>query len=187
MAFYSIETRATEGYTLIDGHVVSDFSRLANDDANGVVDEHALAEHGGRMDVDAGEHASQARATSREELEVVVPQPMANTVAPDGMDTRVAERDFEAGPRGRVAFASRDQIAPQGGEHGQSLRPSNRAVERYRSPNDGTMTTISLPEFSGRAASCRAAQIAAPEDMPTSRPSSRAADGLCRTRQHSRR
>ena len=37
------------------------------------------------------------------------------------------------------------------------------------------MTTICLPAFSGRRATCRAAQSAAPEEMPTRSPSSRAA------------
>ena len=35
------------------------------------------------------------------------------------------------------------------------------------------MTTISLPAFSGRLASSSAAEVAAPDEMPTSRPSSR--------------
>ena len=34
------------------------------------------------------------------------------------------------------------------------------------------ITTISLPAFSGRLATCSAAQAAAPDEMPTSRPSS---------------
>jgi hypothetical protein len=36
------------------------------------------------------------------------------------------------------------------------------------------ITTKSLPLFSGRAATCIAAQVAAPDEMPTSRPSSAA-------------
>ncbi|CPU65981.1 Uncharacterised protein [Mycobacteroides abscessus] len=37
------------------------------------------------------------------------------------------------------------------------------------------IVTMSLPAFSGRAASCSAAAIAAPDEIPTSRPSSLAA------------
>ena len=46
-----------------------------------------------------------------------------------------------------------------------------RAVLRYLSPVSGRMTTISLPLFSGRFAISKAAYAAAPEDMPTSKPS----------------
>ena len=46
---------------------------------------------------------------------------------------------------------------------------------RYRSPNEGMITTISLPALSGRRATWTAAHSAAPEEMPTSSPSSRAA------------
>ena len=47
----------------------------------------------------------------------------------------------------------------------------NAEVERYRSPVSGRRTTILLPKFSGCNASCFAAAAAAPEEMPTSKPS----------------
>ncbi len=46
-------------------HVITDFGRLADDHAGGVVYEHALAEHGSRMDVDPCEQARQAPSTPR--------------------------------------------------------------------------------------------------------------------------
>ena len=52
--------------------------------------------------------------------------------------------------------------------------PSNKAVERYRSANDGMMITMFFPAISGRAAIFNAAATAAPEEMPTGMPSSRA-------------
>ncbi len=51
---------------------------------------------------------------------------------------------------------------------------ANIGVERYLSPVSGRRTTITLPLFSGLAASSLAAQIAAPEDIPTRSPASRA-------------
>ncbi len=47
-----------------------------------------------------------------------------------------------------------------------------RGEKRLVHPNDGMITTISLPAFSGRLATCSADQTAAPDEMPTSRPSS---------------
>ena len=44
-----------------------------------------------------------------------------------------------------------------------SAKSANSGVERYLSPNDGMMTTISFPAFSERFATCNAAQVAAPE------------------------
>jgi hypothetical protein len=43
---------------------------------------------------------------------------------------------------------------------------------RYRSPVSGSITTISVPLFSGRAATFKAAQVAAPLDIPTTNCSS---------------
>src|SRR5690606_32787293 len=53
-------------------------------------------------------------------------------------------------------------------------RPSNSAVDRYRSAEDGRMTTICLPAISGRAPTSSAAASAAPEEIPTGMPSSAA-------------
>ena len=44
-------------------------------------------------------------------------------------------------------------------------------VERYLSPVSGSNTTIVLPSFSGLKATLVAAKAAAPEEMPTKRPS----------------
>ena len=47
-------------------------------------------------------------------------------------------------------------------------------VERYLSPNDGSIQQISLPLFSGLFASSIAAKAAAPDEIPLINPSSRA-------------
>ena len=44
-------------------------------------------------------------------------------------------------------------------------------VERYLSPVSGKIATMIFPLFSGRFASCEAAQTAAPDEIPTSKPS----------------
>ena len=48
---------------------------------------------------------------------------------------------------------------------------ANIFVDRYRSPVSGRMTTMFLPANSGRAATCDAAQTAAPDVIPASTPS----------------
>src|SRR5690625_423733 len=119
------------------------------------------------------------------------------------MHPGVGERHLQGRARGRITPLGGFQVlahprphtGPGGGEvrvthHGpgtgerglaHSDRSSYRIVDRYRSPKDGMMTTIGLPSFSLRAASCKAASSAAPEEMPTSRPSSVAARRACLT------
>jgi len=48
----------------------------------------------------------------------------------------------------------------------------NNAVDKYLSPVSGRITTIVFPLFSGRLAAFDAAAMAAPEEIPTSIPSS---------------
>ncbi|CAK0775049.1 hypothetical protein CCP2SC5_680001 [Azospirillaceae bacterium] len=49
--------------------------------------------------------------------------------------------------------------------------PSNKAVDKYRSAKDGKIATINFPAMSGRAATSKAADKAAPEEIPTANPS----------------
>ena len=93
---------------MIDRHVVTDLGRLADDHAGGVVDEHALAEHGGGMDVDPRERCAPGSSTIRaRSFKSFLPQPVADAVAPDGVDARVADRDLERRARCRVTLACR--------------------------------------------------------------------------------
>ena len=55
-----------------------------------------------------------------------------------------------------------------------SRHSSNSHVDRYRSPVSHITVTMSLSLFSGRPATCSAAQTLAPDDMPTRSPSWRA-------------
>ena len=53
---------------------------------------------------------------------------------------------------------------------GASPLNSRRALLRHRSPVSGSITTINLPLFSGLAATFKAAQVAAPLNIPTTNP-----------------
>jgi hypothetical protein len=125
-----LEARATEGHALIEGHVATDVRRLADDHAGGMVDEQPASELGAGMDVHPGQNPGHRRPDPGQEPEAVVPQPVVDAVGPHRVHPRVAEGDLERGPGGRVALTCRLQVASQGGQHGQSLRPANSAVER---------------------------------------------------------
>ena len=51
-----------------------------------------------------------------------------------------------------------------------SNKSENSTVDKYLSPNEGTITTIIFPAFSTLFATPMAALIAAPEEMPTRTP-----------------
>lgn len=50
----------------------------------------------------------------------------------------------------------------------------NSTDDKYRSPKLGRITAINFPAFSGLLATSTAAAVAAPEEIPTSKPSFRA-------------
>ena len=58
------------------------------------------------------------------------PQPVGDPVTPQCVETRIAERDLDGGAGRRVPLADGGDVAPESPEHGQSPRPSNRAVLR---------------------------------------------------------
>jgi len=72
-----------------------------------------------------------------------VPRPFLGRHADEVVDRVALDVDVGEEPRRKIAFAA-----------------------------DGMITTMSLPWFSGRFASCKAAQTAAPEEMPIGMPSS---------------
>ncbi len=66
------------------------------------------------------------------------------------------------------------QAACKGGSQRQLLFNRRRAPQARGAPKLGSTVTTSLPAFSGRCATSLAALAAAPDEMPTSRPSSSA-------------
>ena len=124
------QARAAQSHPLVQGDLCTDFSRLTDDHAGCVVDEQALAQNGAGMDVHPGERSGHRGQHPGHQLGVVLPQPVADPVAPDGMQPRVAEDDLGCGAGCRVAVACGLQVVAQGRQHGQSVRPSNRAVDR---------------------------------------------------------
>src|SRR5699024_5551050 len=92
---------------------------------------------------------------------------------------------------GRIAAVGRRDVLPDGRDRlhhpvqqatadalhhrsRQSWYSAYSGVDRYRSPKDGITTTMVLPANSSRAPTRAAASMAAPEEIPTSRPSLRA-------------
>ena len=71
-----VQRGAAQRHALVDGAVVADLGGLADDHAHAVVDEHAPADGGAGMDLDAGEKARQVRDEA--------PQP-AQAAPPAGM------------------------------------------------------------------------------------------------------
>ena len=91
-----------EGHTVIDGAVVADLRRLAEDDAHAVVDEQAFADLRARMDLDAGAMASVLTDPARKEKVLVLKQPVRDAVIDQDVKTGVQQNDFQHTARGRV-------------------------------------------------------------------------------------
>src|SRR4030095_13091541 len=85
----------------------------------------------------------------------------------DPGSTRQAHEHRPNGPRLKAGVTEKENA-----EDVDQSNPSNSPVDRERSANDGRIPTIRLPAYSGRWPSSQAADNAAPEEMPTGRPSS---------------
>ena len=86
---------------LVDGDVVADLGGLA-DHGEAVVDEEVAADLGAGMDVDRGQEAREMVHQPRQEIELPVPQPVADAVKAERQDAGI-EQDFPA----RLAAGSR--------------------------------------------------------------------------------
>ncbi|PNT72731.1 hypothetical protein BRADI_2g48426v3 [Brachypodium distachyon] len=90
-------SRPAERDVVEDGDVVAHDGGLADDDAGGVVEEDALADGGGRVDVD-GEHLGDpGLERERESAAVLRPEHVRDAVGLDGEEEVVEERGEEGG------------------------------------------------------------------------------------------
>src|SRR5579885_1608117 len=104
MALLFFEARAAQGYALVDEDIISDLGRFTHHDSHPVIDEQPAADLCARMNLYAGQKARQMADQSGDELEMMVPEPVRDSMEPDSVQSRVGQDDLEAGPRGRVAF-----------------------------------------------------------------------------------
>ena len=88
-----------------------------------------------------------------------------------GVHARIAQEYFQLASCRRVVLKGGIDVFFYTVKHYSSL---NKTVDKYLSPVSGNTTTINFPLFSGLAATCNAANAAAPDEMPAKMPSSRA-------------
>ena len=95
MTLHRVKARATKGDSLVDGHIVAYFSCLTDHHATSMIDEHTLAEDGGRMNLHSRQPSRQTRARPGQEFVVAAPERVADAMAPERVNARVAQRDLD--------------------------------------------------------------------------------------------
>ena len=102
MALAFLLAGAPQGNALIEGDVVTHNGGFPNDGARAVVDEEAASKFGSGMDFDPGEQARHLGEPAGQEAQIMPPQPVGEMVCPNGMQSGIAEEDFQVGARRRV-------------------------------------------------------------------------------------
>ena len=93
---------AAERDALIEHAVVAHDGGLADDDAHGMVDKEVLANLRGRVNLDAGDMASELREHTGERAITMFPQPVLGHVVPLGVKTGVRKENDQTVLRGGV-------------------------------------------------------------------------------------
>jgi hypothetical protein len=112
-----VERGAAQRHALVDGAAVADLGRLADHHAHGMVEEHALADLGGRMDLDAGHPPRAVRDEAGGPLETVRPTGVRPAMQHHGVKARVDRHHFPGAAGGRVAFEDAPDVGAQSREH----------------------------------------------------------------------
>ena len=86
---------AAEGHAVVDGAVVADLRRLAEDDAHAVVDEQALADLRAGVDLDAGLVPAPLADPAGKEKVLVLEQPVGNAMIDQNVKARVKQDDLQ--------------------------------------------------------------------------------------------
>jgi hypothetical protein len=104
MAFAFLFAGSSEGYALIEGDVVAYDGRLADDRSHAVVDEQTPSNLSAGVNFDSRKQARKLRIQPGEKTHPMEPQPMANVMRPDGVQSGIADEDLQIGARGGVGL-----------------------------------------------------------------------------------
>ena len=113
MALAGGKAGAAQRDALIERHVVADVGRLADHHPRAVVDEEALSDARGGVDLDTGERASEHRDHARQDRHLGALQRVCDAVGEQRMDARPGREDLElpgAASR-RIAVPCSQQVA----------------------------------------------------------------------------
>ena len=117
------EDLAAQGHAVVEHDAVADLRGLADDDAHAVVDEETAADGGTRVDLHAGEEAVDLRENARRASPASLPHPVADAVAPDGMEAGIHDGILYVAARGGVMISGVGEILADSGKnaHGHPL------------------------------------------------------------------
>ena len=102
MALAGVLAGAAQRDAVVDGAVVTDLSRLAEDDAHAVVDEQAPADPGTGVDLDAGlMPAALADPPCQKKVPALI-QPVRDAVIDQNVKAGVQQNDLQHAARGGV-------------------------------------------------------------------------------------
>ncbi len=99
-----------EGDALVDGHVVPYDGRLSDYDADGVVDEEALADRGARVNIAAGQHPGPIADTASEGEVAALVLPVRDAVGDERMEAWAEQRRLQSGLRSGVPLHDHLQV-----------------------------------------------------------------------------
>ena len=113
MALAGREARAAERDALVERDVAADLRRLADDDADAVVDEEPVPDAGGRVDLDPRRRAAEGRERAGDERDAGPVQRMGDAVGEQGVDAGPQRQHLERphAARGRVAVVDGVDVA----------------------------------------------------------------------------
>src|SRR4051794_25907962 len=132
MALAGGEPRPAERHALVQRHVLADLRRLPHHDAHAVVDEEAVADVGGRMDLDAGHRPGRGRDGPGRERQTGLAEGVRDAVREERMDPGPHREDLEGGDAagGGVAGMGGGDVALQLPRHPRDGADPDHALQR---------------------------------------------------------
>src|SRR5437879_13727576 len=118
----AVERGAAKGHALVDRAAVADLGGLADHDSHAVIDEHAAADLRARMNLDAGQPASQLGSKAAEPVQAVNPEPVRELVDVERVQPGIAGEPLPARTRRRAALQDACDIVAHPAGPGVVLR-----------------------------------------------------------------
>ena len=106
VTLHLLQGATAQGHAVVQHHVVTDLSGFTNDNAHAVIDEETAANGRAGVNLHTGQKTSKLRESTSQSLRLILlPELMGQTVNPNGVHTRIVQRNLDSATRSRVVLA----------------------------------------------------------------------------------
>ena len=106
VTLHLLQGTTAQGHAVVQHHVVTNLSGLTNHNAHAMIDKEAAANGRAGVNLHTGQKTRKLRKGTSQRLRLILlPELMGQTVNPNGVHTRIVQRNLDSAARSRIVLA----------------------------------------------------------------------------------